>query len=283
MKRIHIFLAVLFCFSAAPAQNPGTVRVKPGYATVIVCPAQPELVTVGSPEKFSVQSTGSYVLVKPLVATGSTNMFIKTGADSYNLVLQISDAPDLEVRLQPVAPPPAPTNGTLPTAKTSAATNGASHTATAASGMKAKDLETLSPKVRATLSGYLKTPRPYAYSTMNSGVIFAVDHMTMIENRLHILCTLVNESRIAYDVGFVRFKVVEKSKSMLIFSKRVKEEEIEPSRDFFNAHVPPGGLTRLLFVFDKLGLSDQSEIEISCNEESGRRTLALAVPAAFVK
>jgi hypothetical protein len=39
----------------------------------------------------------------------------------------------------------------------------------------------------------------------------------------------------------------------------------------------------LLFVFDKMGLTDRSVIEIACNEESGRRTLALAVPASFVK
>ncbi len=283
MKRVHPFFvaSILFTVAMAQEQKPRTVRVKPGFATVIACPEQPELVTVGSPEKFSVQSTGSFVLIKPLVGTGSTNMFIKSGVDTYNLVLLISDAPDLEVRLQPSAPPPA--NGGLPTEKPGVASNGTSSAAAAHGAMKTKDLETLSPKVRAVLSGYMKTPRPYAYSTVNSGVIFGVDHMAMIENRLHVLCTLINNSAIAYDVGFVRFKVVEKAKSMLVFSKRLKEAEIEPARDFFNAHVPPQGSTRLLFVFDKVGLTDRSEIEISCSEESGRRTLALAVPSSFVE
>ncbi|MGH7491283.1 MAG: DUF4138 domain-containing protein [bacterium] len=285
MKHAPLFLATMLVFVTyhAQAQKTSTVRVKPGYATVIVCPAQPELVTVGSPEKFSVQSTGTYVLVKPLVNAGSTNLFIKSGDDSYSMVLQISDTPDLEIRLQPTVSP-LPASATLPTAKTGTATNGTSHSATTShGGMKAKDLESLSPKVRSVLSGYLREPQPYAYSVVNSGVILGVDHMAMIENRLHVLCTLINNSHIAYDVGFVRFKLVEKVKTMLFFSKRVKEEEIEPMRDFFNGHVLPNSSTRLLFVFDKMGLTDHSVIEIACNEESGRRTLSLAVPASFVK
>lgn len=284
MKRPHFYIAAVLVFVAgAAAQKPGTVRVKPGYATVIVCPMPPELVTVGSPEKFSVQRAGNYVLVKPLVSAGATNMFIKAGEDSYNMVLQVSDTPDLEIRLQSAAPPPPPAGGAAPAVKAEAATNGASRAATTHAGMKAKDLESLSPKVRSVLSSYLKTPQPYAYSVVNSGVIFGVDHVLMIENRLHLVCTLINNSHIAYDVGFIRFKLVEKAKSMLVFSKRVKEEEIEPVRDFFNAHVAPNSSTRLLFVFDKIGLTDRSEIEIACNEESGRRTLQLTVPASFVK
>jgi len=280
MKKSPACAAALFLLitAVALAQKNSTVHVKPGYATVIVCPAQPDLVTVGSPEKFSVQSTGTFVLVKPLVNAGATNMFIKSGNDSYNLVLQVSETADLEVRLQPLSPPPA--DGAVPA--TPVAANGAGHSAMP-SGMKTKDMEALSPKARATLSGYLKTPRPYAYSVVNSGVVLAVDHVAMIENRLHVLCTLVNNSRIAYDVGFVRFKVIEKAKSLLVFSKRVKEEEIEPAQDFFNGHVLPNGSTRLLFVFNKLGLADSSEIEISCSEESGRRTLTVAVPASFVE
>ena len=283
MNRSRLFFAAILILAAgAGAQKPSTVRVKPGYATVIVCPAQPDLVTVGSPEKFSVQNAGNYVLVKPLVSAGSTNMFIKSGEDSYNMVLQISDTPDLEIRLQATAPPP-PAPSALPTAKTGTATNGTSHATTTHAGMKAKDLESLSPKVRSVLSSYLKTPQPYAHSVVNSGVTFGVDHVAMIENRLHLVCTLINNSHIAYDIGFVRFKLVEKAKTMLVFSKRVKEEEIEPVRNFFNGHVTPNSSTRLLFVFDKIGLTDRSEIEIACNEESGRRTLQLTVPASFVK
>ncbi len=284
MKHASLFFAaLLFASAGAQPQKTNIVRVKPGYATVIVCPAQPELVTVGSPEQFSVQSTGNYILVKPLVNAGSTNLFIKSGADSYNLVLQVSNTPDLELRLQPSAPLPA--NGASLAPKTGAATNGASHTSASPlhGAMKAKDLEALSPKARAMLGGYMKTPRPYAYSVTNSSVVFAVDHMAMIDNRLHVLCTLINDSPIAYDVGFVRFKLVEKARSLFLFSKRVKEEELEPARDFLNSHVLPNNSTRLLFVFDKFGLSDRSEIEISCSEESGRRTLTLAVPASFVE
>ena len=271
------FAALLVALSLAQAQqSPSVVRVKPGYATVIVCPSPPELVTVGSPEQFSTQSTGNYVLVKPVVSSGSTNMFIKSGSDSYNLVLQVSSTPDLEIRLQSSTPPP--TNGS-----TGTESNGIDHASDKPAPFKAKDLEALSPKTRAVLSSYLKTPRPYAYSVVNSGVTFAVDHMVMVENRLHVICTIVNGSRINYDVGFVRFKAIEHVNSFLLFKKKVKEEEIEPAKGFYSPSVKPGNSARLLFVFDKLGFSSMSTIEIKCTEESGRRDLSLSVPAGFVE
>lgn len=283
MKTISsLVAAILLIASAAPAQAPSTVRVKPGFATIIVCPAPPELVTVGNPEQFSTQSTSNYILVKPLVNQGSTNMFIKSGADSYNLLLQVSAQPDLEVRLQPAAPPPA-----NPAAE---GKNGKSHVEadeavppSKSPAPKTTRLKNLSPKTKNLLTSYLKTPRPYTYSVVNSGVTFAVDHMTMIEEKLFVICTLVNDSRIPYDIGFVRFRLVENARSMLLFKKKVKEEELEPLQEAYTARVEPNGSTRMMFVFDKHGFSDRSDIEIKCSEESGRRDLAIKVPGSFVE
>jgi len=277
-KWLYLAAAQSLCF-AVYAQQPSIVKVKPGFATVIVCPAQPELVTVGNQEQFSVQSAGTYVLVKPLVDHGSTNMFIKSGPDSYNLVLQISDRPDLEVRLQPAAR----AAGTLSAGDRDGkpGTKLGESLAPVSSAGGAQSL--LSPKARKVLSAYLKTPRPYTYSVANSDIVFAVDHMTMIEGRLHLICTLVNNSKIPYDVGYVRFKLIEHARSYLFFKKRIKQEELEPVREFYSSRVDPGDSTRLLFVFEKHGFSDKSILEIKCNEEGGRRDLTIKVPGSFVE
>lgn len=280
------FAAVLLIAGTTHAQQPSVVRVKPGFATVIVCPMQPELVTVGSPENFSTQSAGNFVLVKPLVASGSTNMFIKAGADSYNLVLQVSDKPDLEIRLQSTAQPQAPVhaqNGKASAAQGAAAHEEAEESAPKSSTLRVKDLASLSPKTRTMLGNYMRTPRPYTYSVVNSDVIFAVDHMLMIDNKLHIIATVANNSRIAYDIGYVRFKLIERASSYIFFSKQIKGEEIEPVQEVFNARVLPNQSTRLLFVFDKVGLSDKSLIEIKCQESSGRRDLTVTLPGSFIE
>ncbi len=276
-----LFAAALFFASLVSAQQPSVVRVKPGFATVIVCPMQPDLVTVGSPENFSAQSAGNFVLVKPLVSSGSTNMFIKAGADSYNLVLQVSDKPDLEIRLQSTARPPAPEHAQ--NGKASAAQEDAEESAPKSSTLRVKDLTSLSPKTRTMLGNYLRTPRPYTYSVVNSDVVFAVDHMTMIDNKLHVIATVLNNSKITYDIGYVRFKIIERASSYIFFSKQIKAEEIEPVQEVFNARVLPNQSTRLLFVFDKVGLSDKSTLEIKCSEESGRRDLTVNVPGSFIE
>ncbi len=287
MKILNWLLAaVLVSTSLVSAQQPGIVRVKPGFATVIVCPMQPDLVTVGSPENFSAQSAGNFVLVKPLVSSGSTNMFIKAGPDSYNLVLQVSDKPDLEIRLQPTAQPQAPAhaqNGKASAAQGLAAHEEAEEPAPKSSTLRVKDLTSLSPKTRTMLGNYLRTPRPYTYSVVNSDVVFAVDHMLMIDNKLHVIATVANNSRITYDIGYVRFKLIERASSYIFFSKQVKAEEIEPVQEVFNARVLPNQSTRLLFVFDKVGLSDKSTLEIKCSEESGRRDLTVNVPGSFIE
>lgn len=274
------FAAALFFAGSIFAQQPSVVRVKPGFATVIVCPMQPELVTVGSPENFSTQSAGNFVLVKPLVSSGSTNMFIKAGPDSYNLVLQVSDRPDLEIRLQPAA---RPATEHAQNGKASAAHEETEESAPKSSTLRVKDLTSLTPKTRTMLGNYMRTPRPYTYSVVNSDVIFAVDHMLMIDNKLHVIATVANNSRIAYDIGYVRFKLIERASSYIFFSKQIKGEEIEPVQEVFNARVPPNQSTRLLFVFDKVGLSDKSLIEIKCQESSGRRDLTLTVPGSFIE
>jgi hypothetical protein len=287
MKILNWLSAAALVFaSLVSAQQPSVVRVKPGFATVIVCPMQPELVTVGSPENFSTQSAGNFVLVKPLVSSGSTNLFIKAGPDSYNLVLQVSDKPDLEIRLQSTAQPQAPVhaqNGKASTAQGAAAHEEAEEPAPKSSTLRVKDLTSLSPKTRTMLGNYLRTPRPYTYSVVNSGVVFAVDHMLMIDNKLYVIATVANNSKITYDVGYVRFKLIERASSYIFFSKQIKAEEIEPVQEVFNARVLPNQSTRLLFVFDKVGLSDKSTLEIKCSEESGRRDLAVNVPGSFIE
>ena len=283
MKTFINFLAAAFCFvSATFAQQPSIVRVKPGFATVIVCPMQPDLVTVGSPDNFSAQSAGNFVLIKPLVSSGSTNLFIKSGADSYNLVLQVSDKPDLEIRLQSATRAPVAEEAQNVQARTGVHKDEAEAEPKSAT-LRVKDLASLSPKTRTMLGNYLRTPRPYTYSVVNSEVVFAVDHMTMIDNKLHVIATVVNNSKITYDIGYVRFKLIERASSYLFFSKQVKAEEIEPVQEVFNARVLPNQSTRLLFVFDKVGLSDKSMLEIKCSEESGRRDLTVNVPGAFIE
>jgi len=283
MKKISygLIAAILLAGSSAPGQQ-RTVRVKPGFATVIVCPSPPELVSVGNSQSFTVQSSGNYILVKPNVSSGSTNMFIKAGMDSYNLVLQVADSPDLEIRLLPTSPnrpaPLPPDNG----ARSDASKNGAASSKNGAAN-KDKELEEISPKARSIVSSYFKTPRRYTHSVKNSDVILALDHMVQIEDKLYLIGSVVNHSKIPYDIGYVRFRLIDHNRSLGLFRKKVKETEIEPVREFYNPAVKPGTTGRLLFVFDKQGFSDKSTIEIKCNEESGRRHLVLAVPGSYVQ
>ena len=263
------------------AQQPRVVKVKPGFATVIVCPSPPELVSVGSPDQFSAQNAGKYILVKPVVSRGSTNMFIKAGTDSYNILLQVSDSPDLEVRLP--GSQPTPTNPIATHRNGKPAKPGAESSPTTGAPAQPKSAPVLTTKAKAILSSYMKTPRPYTYSVVNSDVVLAVDHMAMIEDKLYIICTLVNNSSIRYDIGYIRFKLVDHSRSYLFFKKQIKEEELEPSHEVYASIVEPNNSTRLLFVFEKHGFSSKSEIEIKCTEESGRRDLSLRVPGSFVE
>jgi hypothetical protein len=279
-----LFAAAVLVWSSVEAQL-RVVRVKPGFATVIVCPAPPELVSVGNPQQFTVQSSGNYLLVKPTVSSGSTNLFIKSGADSYNLLLQASETPDLEIRLLPTT-----SNKTAqPTGKPedkATKTNGHSNvdlTTKNGTSLKGKAFESISPKARATLATYLKTPRPYTYSVKNSDVTLALDYMVQIEDRLYMICTIINNSKIPYDVGYVTFKLIDQASSYIFWKKKIKESEIEPVREFYSANIKPNSTGRLIFVFDKQGFSNESNIEIKCDEENGRRVLALSVPGSFVQ
>ncbi len=283
MRKILYFLAVttLLVGSGAQAQQ-RTVKVKPGFATVIVCPSPPELVSVGNSQSFTVQNSGNYILVKPNVSSGSTNMFIKAGMDSYNLVLQVADSPDLEIRLLPTTPTrPAPV---VPEkqAASDGSKNGAGLSKNGAAN-KAKELEEISPKARSIISSYFKTMRRYTHSVKNSSVILALDHMVQIDDKLYLIGSVINNSKIPYDIGYVRFRLIDHNRSLGLFRKKVKETEIEPVREFYNPAVKPGTTGRLLFVFDKQGFSDKSTVEIKCNEESGRRHLVLTVPGSYVQ
>jgi hypothetical protein len=111
----------------------------------------------------------------------------------------------------------------------------------------------------------------------------ALDHMVQVEDKLYMICTIVNNSKIPYDIGFVRFKLIDQNRSLLVFKKKVKETTIEPVREFFNPAIRPNTSGRMLFVFDKQGFSDKSTLEIKCDEESGRRDLTLAVPGSYVE
>lgn len=281
MKRIFFFLsfaALAFCSADTAAAQQKVIRVKPGFATVIICPGAPELVSVGNSQAFSVQTTGNYVLVKPTVSRGSTNMFIKAGMESYNLVLQVSETADLEVRLLPTTPPAA-TQGKDGRSATPAASNKNGESG----GAKMKELAEISPKTRSILATYLKTRRPYTYSVKNSDVIFALDHLVQIEDKLYMLCTVINNSKIPYDIGYARFKLIDYASSFLFSKKKIKETEIEPVREFYDSPIKPNTTSRLMFVFEKQGFSDKSTIEIKCHEENGRRDLVLNVPGDYVE
>jgi len=289
MRNFLLFFAAANLFFGLNAQaQQRVIRVKPGFATVIVCPAPPELVSVGNSQDFTVQNSGNYILVKPTVSSGSTNMFIKAGMDSYNLVLQVSNSPDLEIRLMPTAQsrtlPVAPGNGTPPKGTASEERDPAAVLSTKnGAAPKPRDLAEISPKARSILASYFKTPRRYTYSVKNSDVILALDHMVQIEDRLYMICTLVNNSKIPYDIGYIGFKLIDQNRSMIVFKKKTKETEIEPVREYYNSNIKPDISGRLLFVFDKQGFSDKSTIEIKCTEESGRRDLVLTVPGSYVE
>jgi len=287
LKRILFKCAVLivlvFCPSIVSAQSNQVVRVAPGFATVIVCPVPPELVTVGNVDAFSVQSTGNYVLIKPLTNKGTTNMFIKAGTESFNLLLQISDTPDLEVRLTSKQNPLQeffPDDRSID--DTSIGKESELIKKRAASSRR-KSLTSLSPKSLALLANLFKSNNRYTYSVNNSKVTFAVDHMKQIRDKLFLICTIINNSNIPYDVGFVRFKMIDYARSYLFWRKKLKETELEPVNEYYNSTVKPHGFGRLLFVFDKQGYSNQSTLNIKCNEENGRRDLVIEIPGSFIE
>jgi hypothetical protein len=280
MKKILLFTAAAFLLfnASSNALQQKVIRVKPGFATVIVCPGAPELVSVGNSQAFTVQTTGNYVLVKPTVSRGSTNMFIKVGMESYNIVLQVSETADLEVRLLPTTPPSAVVEKNGKSAAPLMANKNGEVVDT-----KMKDLAEISPKTRSILASYLKTRRPYTHSVKNSDVIFALDHMVQIEDKLYMLCTVINDSKIPYDIGYARFKLIDYASSFLFSKKKIKETELEPIREFYDSPIKPNTTSRLMFVFEKQGFSDKSTLEIKCHEENGRRDLVLNVPGDYVE
>lgn len=278
---ISNFLLLIASLVSLTAQSRQVVRVAQGYATVIVCPSPPDLVTVGNMDAFSVQTAGTYVLIKPLVNKGTTNMFIKAGADSYNLLLQISESPDLEVRL---APPGAPLPQLLPEPNGAkpAATDDAEVAAKEAASRR-KPLSSINPKALAALSGLFKSIDRYTYSVNNSKIVFAIDHLKQIRDKLFVIGTIINDSNVPYDVGFVRFKLIDYQRNYLFWKKKIKETELEPINEYYNPSIKPHSAGRLLFVFDKHGFSENNFIQIKCDEENGHRDLVLEVPGSIVE
>lgn len=234
-------------------------------------------------DAFSIQTAGNYVLVKPLITRGSTNMFIKAGADSYNLLLQISDNPDLEVRLsssQEIFEQIVPSEGS---GATGAAKGKSEDALKRASVSRRQPLTSLNRKALIALSSLFKTQNRYTYSVNNSKVILAIDHIKQIKDRFFVIGTIINNSNIPYDVGYVRFSLVEYKRSYVFWKKKLKETEIEPTNEFFNTPINAHSSGRLLFVFGKHGFSATSALNIKCNEESGRRDLTLEVPGSMIK
>lgn len=287
MKRI-IFNFAVFAILAllavnVSAQSNQVVRVKPGFATVIVCPVPPELVTVGNVDAYSVQTAGNYVLIKPLVSKGTTNMFIKAGAESFNLLIQVSDTPDLEVKL---ISKQNPLQQFFPGNQQGQNKNKGSESALVkkrAALSRRKSLSSLNPRSRALIASLFKSENRYTYSVNNSKVILAVDHMKQIRDKLFLICTIINNSNIPYDVGFVRFKMIDYARNYIVGRKKLKETEVEPVNEYYNSTVKPHTFGRLLFVFNKQGYSNQSTLNIKCNEESGRRDLVLEIPGSFIE
>ncbi|MDZ7331986.1 MAG: DUF4138 domain-containing protein [candidate division KSB1 bacterium] len=286
MKKLTI--ALVFCIAYCTgdqslAQSNQVVRVAPGFATVVVCPTAPELVTVGNMDAFSVQTTGNYILIKPLTSKGTTNMFIKTATESFNLLIQVSETPDLEVRL--VSRSPA-LQELFPEDRSSKGAQSIEDSETArkkASEARRQSLSSLNPKTLALLANLFKTTNRYTYSVTNSKVIFAVDHMKQIKDKMFLICTIINNSNIPYDVGYVRFQMIDYQRSYLFWKKKIKETELEPVSEYYNVTIKPHAFGRLLFVFDKLGYSSTSTLNIKCTEENGRRNLELEVPGSIIK
>ena len=255
-------------------ENRKVVKVTPGYATVITCPVAPDLVTVGNPDDFAVQKAGNHVLVKPLISTGTTNMFIKAGVESYTLLLQVAEVPDLEVPLVSMHSPLS--RDYLDGSVEDSTANGVRRS-------KRRPISELSPQVVSMLNSRFKSSNRYTYSVNNSSIVFAIDHMKQIKDRLYVIGTIINGSNIPYDIGYVRFKLVDYARNYVFWKKKVKETDIEPLNVFYNDTVRPHAIGRLLFVFDKHGFSEHSYINIKCNEESGRRDLVLEVPGSMVE
>ncbi len=293
--RVKASLAAFFLvFAAATAQTQTqkVIRVKPGFATIIICPAAPDLITTGNSQDFKIQNSRNYVLVKPLVNRGSTNMFIRTGADTYHLILRISETPDLEVRLQSSLTAPQQSSN-LPSSTTTrpgkvaiqrdTPTNGADHSIDDQTRNEKLALRRTLLRAKNILPTYLRKKRPYTYSVRESSVTLAVDHMVQIQDKLFVLSTIVNESKIPYDIGFVRFKLIDHDNSMVFFKKKKKETDLEPIHEVLSQTVNPNSSRRLLFIFDKQGFSDMSTLEIKCIEENGRRDMVLEVPGTFIE
>ena len=287
MKK-HIFSFIVFAIGISLvagvfAQSNQVVRVAPDFATVIVCPIAPDLVTVGNVDAFSVQTAGNYVLIKPLTNKGTTNMFIKAGAESFNLLIQVSDTPDLEVRLvsnqnslQDFFPDDQ-------SSRDERRKNDSESLRKRATEARRQSLSSLNPKALGLLANLFRSTNRYTYSVTNSKVIFAVDHMKQIKDKLFLICTVINNSNIPYDVGYVRFQMIDYQRSYLFWNKKLKENEVEPINEYYNATIKPHSFGRLLFVFEKEGYSSRSTLNIKCIEENGRRDLVLEVPGSMIE
>ncbi len=281
-------LFILTAIIVAQSETDRVVRVTPGYATVVVCPVAPELVTAGNVDDFSVQSAGNYVLIKPLVSSGTTNMFIKAGRDSYNLILQVSDTPDMEVRLPSTRETldQLSTNGTNDHDEAASAQLEKSKSILMVSETNSaapKPISSLNSKALEELSNKYKATNKFAYSVNNSNVTFAIDYLKQFKDKLLVIGTIINNSNIPYDIGFVSFNRIDYKKSFALFRKKIKETEMEPTELYYDETIPPHSSGRLLFVFEKHGFSFNSNLKIKCNEESGQRDLELEVPGSIVK
>ena len=284
IRKLIFLIGILFFFaSALISQTQLTVRVSPGFATVVVCPVAPDLVTVGNMDAFSVQTAGNYILIKPVVTRGTTNMFIKAGNESYNLLLQISDNPDLEVRLassqnllEQLVNDDKGKDISDPSRKSEAARK-------SAAASRRQPFTSLNRKAILALSSLFKSENRYTYSVNNSKVVFAIDHIKQIRDKFFVICTIINNSNIPYDVGYVRFSLIDYSRSYIFWRKKIKETEIEPTNEFYNTPINAHSSGRLLFIFDKHGFSKNSTFSVKCNEESGRRDLILEVPGTIIK
>lgn len=265
------------------AQSQRIVRVSPGFATVVVCPAPPELVTVGNMDDFSVQSAGNYVLIKPLVGQGTTNMFIKAGKETYNMILQIADPPDVEVKLEAGGPVELPAKNAPSENAGSDGHDGEDWQNDLLPRRQTRTASEIPPDVRALLDTRFRPDDRYTHSVASSGVIFAIDHMKQMRDRLFVIGTIVNHSSIPYDIGLVQFTLIDYNRSYVFWRKKLREQDIEPAREYFTSPIPPGSNGRMLFIFEKYGYPRDSTLRIKCSEESGRRDLVLEVPGAMIE
>lgn len=283
MSRFKFTLFLLSHIFVTQAHVQEVVKVKTGFATAIVCPVPPELVTIDNAKHFSIQNFGRYLLVKPLIKTVSSNMFIKSGPYSFQLVLVASNVADIEKKLVPSPSVASKEVLPLPTIESPSAGIELDKPKVVVSLAARKDLALALNEARSILPTFIKTPRRYAYSIQMSNIILGLDYIMQIKNKMFVICTLINNSRTPYEVDLIQFRLIEQQRNLIFFKKTTEESELAPVREFYARHVGSSKVSRMLFIFDTQAFADTTLLEIKCTEKDGEREVFLRVPGSYIE